>query len=111
MFWELGQDAFNGYSLLSAAYEAAQGQSDRGVWASTDNIAPLPRKNPTLIEVQEKDPTRYYVSLERGRLFVIQDHPLSGRSRLKLPNTHPFLQVVHVMLSGGNNLSVRKIGG
>ena len=111
MFWELGQDAFNGYSLLSAAYEAAQGQSDRGVWASTDNIAPLPRKNPTLIEVQEKDRTRYYVSLERGRLFVIQDHPLSGRSRLKLPNTHPFLQVVHVMLSGGNNLSVGKIGG
>lgn len=111
MFWELGQDAFNEHSLLQAAYEAVRGESERERWAKLDRLSPLPQREPVFIQVQEKDRIRYYISVQQGRLLVIQDHPLSGRSRLKLPNSHRFLQVVHVLLAGGTNLSVGKIGG
>ena len=82
MFWELGQDAFDELSLLQAAYEAVRGASDRERWANLDRLSPLPQREPLFLEVQEKDRVRYYISVQQGRLLVIQDHPLSGRSRL-----------------------------
>lgn len=99
MFWELGQDATNEHSLLRTSYLTAIGRDPDGVLAYQEALSPLPGRQPLVIEVQEKDKTRYYLSLEKGRLLVIQEDAVSGRTRLKLPRSHRFLEVVHVILA------------
>lgn len=98
MFWELGQDAFNEHSLVLASRRALTGERNPGLLAAVNQLPTLPQKEPMLIEVQEKDQTRFYWSIEKGRLLVVQEKSNSGRSRLKLPNGNRPLQVAQVLL-------------